>query len=479
MESDTRSVPVITGQKLIEWGFTPGKWFAEAIEAANQMAVAGVPEDVIASAVARIAPAPVQEMPLRTNSLPVSVLIDAETDEERENVAAVIRHMDEVMRTPVVRAGVVMPDACPAPGSLPVGGVVASEAIHPGFHSSDVCCSMAVSIFKRSDDPSKLLDAGMLRSHFGSGKRVDRPGRDSRELSGLVSQFESNRFLRGLEDRAIDGFMTQGDGNHFFYAGEIGEKLAVVTHHGSRGLGAELYKRGMVAAKKHTSIASPRSPDYTSWIQPGEEEDEYWRALQLVRLWTKLNHFAIHDAVSLEMGNRVEDRFWNEHNFVFRKSDGLYYHAKGATPNWAGYSEDDSGLTLVPLNMSEPILLLEHADNPAALGFAPHGAGRNLSRTAHKRALSQEMGADSRGLSLNNVAEIMARETKGLDVRFYTGRPDVTELPSAYKNAGSVAGQIEKYRIGRVVDRVLPHGTIMAGEPDRSSWKKKRRSKER
>ena len=29
---------------------------------------------------------------------------------------------------------------------------------------------------------------------------------------------------------------------------------------------------------------------------------------------------------------RSRERFWNEHNFVFRKSDGLFYHAKGATP---------------------------------------------------------------------------------------------------------------------------------------------------
>lgn len=34
---------------------------------------------------------------------------------------------------------------------------------------------------------------------------------------------------------------------------------------------------------------------------------------------------------------RSGDRFWNEHNFVFRRSDGLFYHGKGATPafdNW-------------------------------------------------------------------------------------------------------------------------------------------------
>ena len=36
------------------------------------------------------------------------------------------------------------------------------------------------------------------------------------------------------------------------------------------------------------------------------------------------------------LGLRIADRFWNEHNFVFRKADGLYYHGKGATPNSLG-----------------------------------------------------------------------------------------------------------------------------------------------
>ena len=37
-------------------------------------------------------------------------------------------------------------------------------------------------------------------------------------------------------------------------------------------------------------------------------------------------------AVAKALALKVKDRFWNEHNFVFRKTDGLFYHAKGATP---------------------------------------------------------------------------------------------------------------------------------------------------
>ena len=87
----------------------------------------------------------------------------------------------------------------------------------------------------------------------------------------------------------------------------------------------------------------------------------------------------------MRSGSKRKDRFWNEHNFVFRKSDGLFYHAKGATPAWAGFAADSSGLTLIPLNMAEPILITRGLDAENGLGFAPHGAGRNFSRTAYMR----------------------------------------------------------------------------------------------
>ena len=95
------------------------------------------------------------------------------------------------------------------------------------------------------------------------------------------------------------------------------------------------------------------------------------------------------------------------------------------TPNWSGFSADDDGRTLVPLNMAEPVLILKHSNNADALGFAPHGAGRNVGRKAFLREHRPEPPA-------------------GIDARFYCGKADLSELPQAYKNAASVRSQIEK-----------------------------------
>jgi tRNA-splicing ligase RtcB (3'-phosphate/5'-hydroxy nucleic acid ligase) len=254
-------------------------------------------------------------------------------------------------------------------------------------------------------------------------------------------------------------------------------KTALVTHHGSRAPGARLYDKGMKAANKVRELLSPETHRDNAWIPADTEEgDLYWAALQAVRQWTKENHMAIHDMAAEKLCAKVADRFWNEHNFVFRKSDGLFYHGKGATPAFDGWAEDATDLTIIPLNMAEPILIVRGSNAAHGLGFSPHGAGRNFSRSAHMRRLAEEYGADSRGLSPNNIADILAKETAGLDVRFFSGFPDISELPGAYKSAANVRAQIEHYGLAEVVDEVIPYGSIMAGDWQKNApWRKKRR----
>ncbi|QNG62573.1 RNA-2',3'-PO4:RNA-5'-OH ligase [Rhizobium phage B1VFA] len=472
----------ITGKTLVSWGLDPGAWFKEALPVARQMREEGkTDKQIIDHLFTMRATVAVDEgVPLRTNNIPFGQFIEPEGDDEKANVASVLAHMDALMRVPTIERGAVMPDACPsgsALGTIPVGGVVATkDAIHPGFHSADICCSMAISVFKRGESVGKILDAAIKASHFGPGGRAKVIGIHDADLNRLVAGFEENPFLKGLENYALDHFMTQGDGNHFFYVGELEStgQTVIVTHHGSRGLGGGLYKRGKAAAERHTRIVAGRIPLHNAWIKADSDQGrDYWQALQAIRLWTKMNHFAIHREVASIIGNKIEGQFWNEHNFVFQRSDGLFYHAKGATPSFNGFSKDDQGLTLIPMNMSQPILIAEHANNEDALGFAPHGAGRNLSRTGHIKRLMEEFG-DTRGLGPNAIKAIMERETKGLDVRFYTGDPDVSELPSAYKNADQVQAQIEKFGLAKIADRVLPRGSIMAGE---MKWHKPKKSK--
>ena len=265
-------------------------------------------------------------------------------------------------------------------------------------------------------------------------------------------------------------FATQGDGNHFAYVGTLKSDgtTALVTHHGSRGPGGMLYKAGMAAAEKVRFVRSPESAKQNAWLVADSEEGEsYWDALQAIRLWTRESHFAIHDLAAARLGARRGDRFWNEHNFVFRKADGLFYHGKGATPAFPGWAEDAGELTIIPLNMAEPILIARGANAENGLGFSPHGAGRNTSRTAHKRRLGDEP-----------EAETFARETAGIDARFFHGHIDVSELPSAYKDAKAVKEQIGRYGLAEIVDEVLPHGCIMAGDWERDApWRKKAAAK--
>ncbi|MBC2806608.1 RtcB family protein [Rhizobium ruizarguesonis] len=465
----------MTGHTLLEWGFPKGSGFREALAEAQRLEQGGVMLQDIKMAIMSQAPVAPPELILRTNSIPFARFIEPENDDEFLNTTSVLTHMDALLRTPTIERAAVMPDACPsgsALGTIPVGGVVATKgAIHPGFHSADICCSMFISVFKRNEHVGKVLDAAMKVTHFGPGGR-DVVAWHHAELNRLIAKFDANPFLKGLEQFARNHFMTQGDGNHFLYVGglESTGELAVVTHHGSRGLGAQLYKRGKAAAERHTKIVAPRVPLHNAWI-PADTQmgDDYWEALQIIREWTKLNHAAIHRELGLEIGNAIQDQFWNEHNFVFRRSDGLFYHAKGATPSFDGFAADDENLTLIPLNMAQPILIARHTNNEQALGFAPHGAGRNLSRTNHIKRLMTEFG-DDRGLGPNAVAAIMERETQGLDVRFYTGKPDVSELPSAYKNADQVHAQIRKHNLAEIVDTIQPRGSIMAGD---TTWKRR------
>lgn len=61
--------------------------------------------------------------------------------------------------------------------------------------------------------------------------------------------------------------------------------------------------------------------------------------------------------------------------------------------------------------------------------------------------LAEGYGADNRGLSLNDIADILAKEMTGLDVRLFSGSADISE--------------------------VIPYGGIMAGD-----WQKNARGGE-
>jgi hypothetical protein len=484
----------IGGRLLLAWGIEPGPRFKDALAEARRLESEGIELDAIREAVVAMFPRPA--VLKRRTSGSFAEAIAAETPEDEANIRAVRENMADLMRCPVLEHGAIMPDACPAgsaPGTIPVGGAVVSRAIHPAFHSADICCSMYATVFPEGVDTGVFMDALKASTRFGPGGRA--PGDQIADPITAEIEDTRNPFLKGLEGRAKAQLCDQGDGNHFAFLGALDvtpalvEKLSengqvelakaigntkrvnvLVTHHGSRDLGAQVYKRGMAAAIQHTKVVSPETKPHQAWIDPDSEEGAaYWAALAYVARWTKRNHQLVHERTLARLGIEALAQFGNEHNFVWKRGE-LFYHGKGATPAWKG--EDGHPLLgLIPLNMAAPVLLTLGGDRPEFASFSPHGAGRNKSRTA----LLREHGLI--GLApeafLERSRALIDRQTEGLDVRFFYDRPDVSESPMAYKSAAQVREQIERFGLADLVGVIEPKGSIMAGDYDKPWMKKK------
>lgn len=456
----------VTGKTLIALGYQPKRWFSTALNHINENQLG---EQEMIAYLEQFKQQPMLD--LHEVAIPFSVNIKAENELEEGNVNAVVASMKAIMRTPTVVGGSIMPDACPTGpvGTIPVGGVVVTKnAIHPGMHSADICCSVMLSDFGKTD-PKKVLDAAHASTHFGGGGRSREE--QYRFPTELLEQFENNVFLNDQQSisTARSHLGTQGDGNHFLFVGQSKKtgNTMMVTHHGSRGVGARLFTKAMKMAESFRVELSEKTLKQNAWIPYDSIEGKaYWEALQIIRSWTKKNHECIHDATAEKIGVTIEDRYWNEHNFVFKDGD-LFYHAKGATPLDKKFMPDITGPRLIPMNLAEPILIVDGATTPNNLGFAPHGAGRNLSRTAHRKSKADQ-----------TIESVFEAETNGLDVRFYSNEIDITELPSAYKSAETVRSQMKEFGLGVVIDEVLPYGSIMAGDWQKNApWKVKRRKK--
>jgi tRNA-splicing ligase RtcB (3'-phosphate/5'-hydroxy nucleic acid ligase) len=480
---------LISGHDLIAAGWLPGPGLGTALEKAAELEAKGIHDaDYIIKLLLRDCPPEVlvPKLKPREEALAFGEAIDATSALEVENVGNVRRLMRQLMKMPVVTQGAIMPDACPAgnaEATIPVGGAVAVQnAIIPSAHSADICCSMYATFFHCEKGTTAMLDDLMASTRFGGGGRAPE---DQVPHDVIHEDVWENPFLQGLERYAAAHMADQGDGNHFAYLGKFsandqacaalkkaghteladalqanGDCLVLVTHHGSRGLGAAVYGRGQKAAMKHTAEVAEGIPPAAAWLDYQTEEGQaYWDALQYVARWTKANHQSIHARFLERAAAQRVAEFGNEHNFVWKRGD-LFYHGKGATPAW----KDDAGrplLGLIPLNMAAPILMVLGSDNADYLSFAPHGAGRNQSRTATMRRFGGDEAKMERALK---------ESTDGIEVRWFSGKSDLSESPLGYKSAEQIAEQIQRFGLADVIATIQPLGSIMAGDQGPPPW---------
>lgn len=489
----------IKARDLLAAGWPEGRRFGEALRRARLLENSGLERVAVLAQLEQEFPKDLPRVLPRLARAPLAEAIEAESAEEHANVAAARARMHELLHVPVVKRGVIMPDACPAGAgraTIPVGGGIEVEnGIIPGAHSADICCSMFATFFTANHPVAEMMDQLQKSTHFGPGGR---PRGDQWKSAVLEEPVWDNPFLTGLRSRAQDFLGTQGDGNHFAYLGRVqfsetqraalaqagqenlaqwierreGEFQVLVTHHGSRGLGAHLYKRGQEAARQWCAENAQDIPDAAVWL-PGDSTAgrAYWDALQYISRWTRENHALIHQKFLDRLGLRALAQIGNEHNFVWKRGE-VFYHGKGATPAWRD-GEGRPQLGLIPLNMAREILLVIGTDNDSFLSFCPHGAGRNQSRTAMLAPYKNAEGL----VDPARVKQALAETTAGLDIRWFGGMPDLSESPLAYKDATKVKAQIARFNLAHVVGEIQPLGCIMAGQAGEQPWERARREK--
>lgn len=305
--------------------------------------------------------------------------------------AGALDQMANSVRLPIAVRGALMPDAHQGYG-LPIGGVLAAEnAVIPYAVGVDIACRMKLSVYdvpaadlKRLND--QLVRALQRETVFGTGAHFKKP----HEHDVLDADWGVTPVTKRLFSKAREQLGTSGSGNHFAEFGvftidqpelnlEPGEYLALLSHSGSRGTGAQVadfYSR--LAMDKHPEL--PPELKRLAWLgMDTQAGQEYWAAMNLMGHYASANHAVIHQKVTKALGFKVLAGVENHHNFAWlERHDGrdLYVHRKGATPAGKGV------LGMIPGSMASPGFVVRGKGEPASLDSASHGAGRLMSRTA-------------------------------------------------------------------------------------------------
>lgn len=385
---------------------------------------------------------------------------------------AAIQQMNTAMCLPISVAGALMPDAHFGYG-LPIGGVLATESdkIIPFAVGVDIACRMCMSIFpmefayleKHTQKFKNLLSKNTL---FGTGKGFEKPMADD---VFDKSEWKATKVIRELRKKAEFQIGTSGTGNHFVEWGMItilndnnelklpkGKYIALLSHSGSRGFGANIAGHYSKLAMEKTKL--PDHAKHLAWLDMNTEEgQEYWIGMNLAGDYASANHHQIHKKMALDLEMTPLKIIENHHNFAWKEklADGteVLTHRKGATPANKG----EWGI--IPGSMTASGFLVKGKGNPDSLFSASHGAGRVMSRTqAFKQITKNDL---ERMLQDNGVVLIGG---------------DLDEAPNAYKNIHEVMNF--QSDLVEVIGEFSPKIVRMADKEKEPRWKTKKRGGE-
>lgn len=347
-----------------------------------------------------------------------------------------------------------MPDAHVGMGAT-IGSVIPTEgAIIPSAVGVDIGCGMIATELPFTsdvlgDDLGKLhgwiqrvVPAGVGRGHLGSSG-----GREVRYRS-LTNQVSPSSVLTEKQvGTAFDQFGSLGSGNHFVEVClDERDRVWVVLHSGSRGIGNQLAQLHIAEAKglMRRYFIDLEDEDLAYLVEGTEAFTAYVTDMLWAQEYALANREVMMDAVLTQVAafigyDFVESQRINcHHNFTAREHHlgrNLWVTRKGAIRAREG------DLGVVPGSMGTSTYIVEGLGSAASYTSCSHGAGRRMSR-----------GQARRELDLDGLREQMAgkawndRQAKAL----------LDEDPRSYKDIHQVmADQQDLVSVRHTLQQVL------------------------
>ena len=319
--------------------------------------------------------------------------------------AAAVAQLANACTLPISVAGALMPDAHVGYG-LPIGGVLATEgAVIPYAVGVDIACRMKLTIYERKASTlagmrDRLANIIEDETRFGMGSEFEaRRNHDVMDDDWTVSPITKH-----LREKAWKQLGTSGSGNHFVEFGEFtvsaaeslrfeedgrhippGNYLALLSHSGSRGTGAQVCQHySRIAMDRHAKL--PAQLKHLAWLDLASEPGaEYWAAMELMGRYAAANHACIHKYITKKVGAAILLDIENHHNFAWKEQHNgreVIVHRKGATPAGRGV------MGVIPGSMATPGFVVRGRGKAESLNSASHGAGRVMSRTKAQQSFT-------------------------------------------------------------------------------------------
>lgn len=369
----------------------------------------------------------------------------------------------------------IMPDVHAGKGCTIGTTMTVTDKVCPNVVGVDIGCGMyTVALGERNVDLERVDAAAHI---IPSGMNVWEGRKERFDLTGL-------RCYRSLRDtRRIERSLgTLGGGNHFIEIDKGSDgQLYLIIHSGSRNLGKQaaehyqslavdlhkgkeeyyrmrdeiitVYKeegrrseiqRALKELDRSFAQTELKVPEELCWLY-GDFLDDYLHDVEIIQRFARRNRELIAENILKMAGLTAVDSFHTIHNYI--DTDEMILR-KGAIAAHKGER------VLIPINMRDGAVIAIGRGDPEWNFSAPHGAGRVMSRTAAKSAITMdEYRAAMEGIYSTSVNE-----------------HTIDEAPMAYKSLEDITDVIND--TVDVVEIIKPIYNFKANDDD-VPWKKR------